>query len=176
MSRNFRFSSLGTLGAVLGLATLLGCGTGEADDVELDEASYAERLAKLNACNLNDGTVEMEADVRACKPGNTKKTTICHVPPGNPANAHTLCIGNAAVHAHLTHHDDYLGPCKEEVMCPVPPPPPPSGAGGSSGGAGGAGGGPPNIGGIAGGYGAGGAAGGSGSGGTGGSVPDFTVD
>lgn len=41
---------------------------------------------------------------------NNNKTTICHIPPGNPANAHTISVGNGAVNAHL-NHGDYLGPC-----------------------------------------------------------------
>ena len=41
-----------------------------------------------------------------------KKCTICHVPPGNPPNAHTLTIGCSAVQAHLRNHPgDCLGPC-----------------------------------------------------------------
>ncbi len=36
--------------------------------------------------------------------------TICHIPPGNPGNAHTICIGESAVPAHLAHGDT-LGPC-----------------------------------------------------------------
>jgi hypothetical protein len=39
-----------------------------------------------------------------------KKVTICHVPPGNPANAHTISVGEPAVSAHLAH-GDYTGPC-----------------------------------------------------------------
>ncbi|HYR23448.1 MAG TPA: hypothetical protein VEP30_11070 [Chthoniobacterales bacterium] len=40
------------------------------------------------------------------------KCTICHVPPGNPPNAHTLTIGCSAVQAHLRNHPgDCLGPC-----------------------------------------------------------------
>ncbi|HEY0714210.1 MAG TPA: hypothetical protein VGF45_16125 [Polyangia bacterium] len=175
MSRSF------TWGLLFGLATVVACSTGD-EEAMLDEAAYAAKLAALNACQLNDGTVEIEADLRACDPNNKKKTTICHVPPGNPANAHTICIGNAAVKAHLAHHDDYLGPCKKEVMCPVPPPvtppPPPSGSGG-------AGGSTPPLGiGGAGGSGAGGSAGsgsggmaGCGAGGSGGSsVPEQIVD
>ena len=46
----------------------------------------------------------------ACDPGSTHKTTICHIPPGNPGNAHTLCVGNSAVPAHLAH-GDCLGEC-----------------------------------------------------------------
>jgi hypothetical protein len=42
-----------------------------------------------------------------------KKLTICHVPPGNPDNAHTISVGAGAVEAHLAH-GDYLGPCKKK--------------------------------------------------------------
>lgn len=38
------------------------------------------------------------------------KTVICHVPPGNPANQHTLSVGSSAVDAHLGH-GDYTGEC-----------------------------------------------------------------
>jgi len=38
------------------------------------------------------------------------KVTICHIPPGNPANAHTITVGAPAVPAHLAHGDT-LGPC-----------------------------------------------------------------
>src|SRR5262245_5047560 len=41
-----------------------------------------------------------------------QKCTICHVPPGNPPNAHTITIGCSAVDAHLKNHPgDCLGPC-----------------------------------------------------------------
>jgi cysteine-rich repeat protein len=39
-----------------------------------------------------------------------KRVTVCHVPPGNHANAHTISIGEASVGAHLAHGDQ-LGPC-----------------------------------------------------------------
>jgi hypothetical protein len=40
------------------------------------------------------------------------KCTICHVPPGNPPNAHTLTIGCSAVDAHMRNHPgDCMGPC-----------------------------------------------------------------
>lgn len=41
------------------------------------------------------------------------KETICHVPPGNPANAHEIVVGCPAVEAHLAH-GDYLGECLED--------------------------------------------------------------
>jgi hypothetical protein len=74
----------------------------------------------------------------ACDASDHKKTTICHIPPGNPANAHTICIGNAAVPAHLHNHGDYLGICAHETPCP----PPTTGAAGSGGDTGDAGGSP----------------------------------
>ena len=56
------------------------------------------------------------------------KATICHVPPGNPSNPSTLCIGAAAVPAHLANHPgDHLGACAPpctpgtcSAACPCP--------------------------------------------------------
>lgn len=40
------------------------------------------------------------------------RMTICHVPPGNPANAHTITISNSAWSAHNQNHPgDYQGEC-----------------------------------------------------------------
>src|SRR5882724_10163480 len=68
------------------------------------DTSSAENAVKNAGCTVN-GT-----DPRACDPADTKKTTVCHIPPGNPGNAHTICVGNAAVPAHLDH-GDFLGTC-----------------------------------------------------------------
>jgi hypothetical protein len=45
------------------------------------------------------------------------KVTICHIPNGNPSNAHEITVGESAVPAHLAHGDN-VGPCGTE-----PPPP-----------------------------------------------------
>ena len=39
-----------------------------------------------------------------------KKTTLCHIPPGNPEERKTISVGTPAVPAHLAHGDT-LGPC-----------------------------------------------------------------
>jgi hypothetical protein len=45
-------------------------------------------------------------------PCNEGQVLICHVPPGNPGNMHEVCVGLAAVTAHLEEHDDTVpGPC-----------------------------------------------------------------
>ena len=45
-----------------------------------------------------------------------QKCTICHVPPGNPPQAHTITVGCSAVDAHLRNHPgDCLGPCPCQV-------------------------------------------------------------
>jgi hypothetical protein len=39
-----------------------------------------------------------------------KKVTICHIPPGNPDNAHTITVSESAVDAHMAHGDS-MGEC-----------------------------------------------------------------
>jgi len=127
--------SMALVGAGL-IALGQGCGTGT-EDTTSGVMSAEVMSAEIVACHLDDGTVEHGAQLHACDPQDHKKTTICHIPPGNPSNAHTLCIGNAGVPAHLRNHGDYLGVCHNETPCP--PPPAPTGAGGSDQGGGSAG-------------------------------------
>lgn len=47
--------------------------------------------------------------------GNHHGFVLCHKPPGNPSNAHTITVGSfQAVLAHLAH-GDHLGPCHDNV-------------------------------------------------------------
>ena len=126
MKHRICLSSL-SLFACLGLGAVVGCDTSSTPD------AVDPNAAALAACH--DPSMGAGAALHACDPSDVKKTTICHIPPGNPANAHTICVGNAAVPAHLQNHGDSIGPCKVEMPCP----PPPSGSGGATGtGAGGA--------------------------------------
>jgi hypothetical protein len=46
---------------------------------------------------------------------SNKKVYVCHVPPGNPSNAHTIYISINAVAAHLRNHSgDRVGKCNEQ--------------------------------------------------------------
>ena len=38
--------------------------------------------------------------------GPSDSVEVCHIPPGNPDNAHTISIGESALEAHLAHGDD----------------------------------------------------------------------
>jgi hypothetical protein len=39
------------------------------------------------------------------------KVTICHIPPGNPENAHSITISVSALQTHLDQHGDSIGEC-----------------------------------------------------------------
>jgi len=66
------------------------------------------RLAALCSCCLCFLTI-LVLTVMTAEAGQTK-VCICHRPPGNPDNAHTICIGAPAVRAHL-RHGDTVGEC-----------------------------------------------------------------
>ena len=81
-------------------------------------------MAFLTACmnptdtkSTPDNSLALRAEGEIGEPGkrgNPSKTSICHIPPGNPSNAHTISIGNAAVDAHLAHGDS-LGRCEDKL-------------------------------------------------------------
>jgi hypothetical protein len=56
------------------------------------------------------------------------KVTLCHIPPGNPANFQTITVAESSVAAHLEQHGDFLGPCVSgaPLKDPVPEPDQPS--------------------------------------------------
>ena len=119
------------IAAAFGFAAGVGCGLTDGSD---DNGLTSEQISELAACHLSvGGTMPLgKGDhLRACRPNDTKKTTICHIPPGNPANAHTICVGNAAVPAHVTNHGDSIGACVNERPCQPPPTTGAAGAGGS---------------------------------------------
>jgi len=48
--------------------------------------------------------------------GGTTKVEVCHIPPGDPDNYHTIKISEKAVAGHLKHHD-LLGACEDDGEC-----------------------------------------------------------
>jgi hypothetical protein len=102
--------------AALGLMIMGGCG---GSPLEEEENLYGStpRDGELNAAPGQEGEVAAGG-----------KITLCHVPPGNPANAHTITVGGPAWNGHRNHKGDYLGPCQgaggPDGGVPPPPPPP----------------------------------------------------
>lgn len=96
-----RAQSLLALAGAVGTAWMLGCMN------PTDSAQNNESLAMSQA-----GSTDSSG-------GGVGKTTICHIPPGNHANAHTITVGNPAVAAHLAHGDK-LGACKDVAPAAKP--------------------------------------------------------
>lgn len=88
------------LASSLALA-LLGCTSSSSSPPEADQSMYLTGSEEA-AVTHPDGTV-------TCT--NPKKVLICHIPPGNPANAHDICVGEPAVVAHEARHGDSVGAC-----------------------------------------------------------------
>ena len=53
---------------------------------------------------------------RAEQPGH--RVAICHIPPGNPENAHTIVIDIHAWPAHEAHGDEF-GACEDPTQVPL---------------------------------------------------------
>ena len=52
-----------------------------------------------------------DLDKKANKAVKGHKIAICHIPPGNPDNAHTIVISKNAAQTHFDHHGDFEGIC-----------------------------------------------------------------
>lgn len=98
--------------------------------------AFAGCLVDSDDEHVDDAALAISGDdaaVAAACAQHPKKQAVCHIPPGNPANAHTICISVNAVDKHLSQHGDYLGACDPGSGGGDPT----SGAGGATSGAGG---------------------------------------
>jgi hypothetical protein len=70
--------------------------------------TYTVTVTDSKGCKTTASKTIIVVDVRC---GNKNdKVTVCQVPPGNPGNAHTICISPNAVATHLAN-GSYLGNC-----------------------------------------------------------------
>ena len=75
-------------------------------------------VARYTATGDDDGEVTTDVETVTARrmqrlPINEDDlVTICHVPPGNPDNAHTIEVDVSAVSAHISH-GDYEGECDD---------------------------------------------------------------
>ena len=75
----------------------------------LTAGTYSVTVADANGCSVQlSVTVNQPAQVA---PTEGKKVAVCHIPPGNPGNAHVIYVSVNAVPAHLAHGDNLGGCC-----------------------------------------------------------------
>ena len=79
-------------------------------DEAQDRKAEAQTAAETKKGESKGNEVEEFANGVVVESSST--TTICHIPPGNPANNHTITIGMPAWQAHEKHGDAPI-PCEE---------------------------------------------------------------
>jgi hypothetical protein len=70
----------------------------------LDVAFGADKLFASSGSSMEYAKRE-KIYILEKRPSRPQAVRICHVPPGNPENAHVIVISEKAVHAHLAHGD-----------------------------------------------------------------------
>ncbi len=75
------------------------------------ESYRVNRFLLMAGCTLALGGVR----VAAAAPG--PKVTICHFPPGNPANVQVITVGAPAVPAHIANHNDVVCSAGDSDCC-----------------------------------------------------------
>lgn len=93
-------------------AVSIGCTTPEPEGTGdlADELKGSDGKAHCGGKSKSHGKSKGKGkDKGKCDDGD-KKVKVCHIPPGNPAAAHTITVSEAAVPAHLAH-GDVLGSC-----------------------------------------------------------------
>lgn|GEM_PF-4706846 len=88
------------------------------------ESGGVEWELTVNASNGHQYVYDKDAITSGCSDeGNdedgTTKQPVCHVPPGNPSNAHTIYPDNHSWAAHVAHGDS-LGACASADPCSDP--------------------------------------------------------
>lgn len=84
-----------------------------------DEATYTHTFAADATSVTISVTVtsgEFTVSVACDQASEAEDFTLCHIPPGNPAAAHTITVGSQnAYDTHLDNHGDTPGACPEGV-------------------------------------------------------------
>jgi hypothetical protein len=76
--------------------------------------TYTVTITDANGCTETDDVTICVIDVRCGK--KLDKVELCHVPDGNPLNAHTICVSVNSVAIHLAHGDQ-LAACGTDHSC-----------------------------------------------------------
>ena len=83
-----------------------------------DESSTQSDESNTQSDESSSETADDEEDDESSADDQyEEKVLICHIPPGNPDNAHIISVSVNAVPAHVAHGDPVppdLGPCAED--------------------------------------------------------------
>jgi hypothetical protein len=115
----FIFMSIIVLGLIVNTSTFSDLAFAEKPDIEAaKEAREAAKEAREAARGSSEEVKGSSEEVKEFSNGvivySSSTTTICHAPPGNPENVHTITIGEPAALAHFANHDgDTPEPCGE---------------------------------------------------------------
>ncbi|MEH6535917.1 MAG: T9SS type A sorting domain-containing protein [Psychroserpens sp.] len=85
-----------------------------------ETTTYTVTVTDANGCTSESSVDVNVVDLACGKNGN--KISVCHIPLGNPDNAHEICISEVDVAEHLAH-GDHLGFCGNTCLETNPPPP-----------------------------------------------------
>ena len=101
-------------------------GYAASDNSDKDSKSNDDKSDKDSEGNHDTSSKDSEgnsdvsdADDRGKSDKSSQKITVCHAPPGNPAQKHTIHIAFSAWAAHKAHTNDYLGSCNNPPVIPT---------------------------------------------------------
>jgi len=103
----FIFMSIIILGLIVNTASFSDIAFAEKPDKEAAKAQRDEAKAQRDEAKAqrDDKKINIQEFSDSTLVTSSSTTTICHIPPGNPGNNHTISIGIPAVRAHLAHGD-----------------------------------------------------------------------
>ena len=89
-------------------------------DLEVTGDLKEGSLVRYQYCVDKDGVgrigrITVVSQLEELEMANTGKVVICHYPPGNTGNRHTIEVGQPALSAHLAHGDTQ-GLCPSEKL------------------------------------------------------------
>lgn len=88
--------------------------------------TYTVTVTDDRGCTVTDQVTVIVENVDCSNNNNNQKVNVCHIPPGNPANAHNICVSVNALAAHMNNHGDLIGSCSNTCRSTNPsvaPPP-----------------------------------------------------
>ena len=117
-----RWLAIGVVCFSAALQSACGSATGDTLSARSPSSAISKSTSRYDSSGKNaNESDECDASGVSSDANGTCKVTICHIPPGNPDNRHTIRVGEPAVQAHIDH-GDYPGAC--DPVDPPPPPPP----------------------------------------------------